>query len=123
MKLILDLLALLNFGRMFDIVSDMCKLWLLKTCIGVVERGRSIYLAALLTTLCVFIFFAGFVMLHVALFLCLPLTLANKTLLLFILGGVYTLAPVVTLVCMNTRNQWLKRTGVEKLADELSRKK
>ncbi len=123
MKVILDLLAAVGFGKMFSLLGDLLKGYCLGFYIGLVEHVRGLFLVGLLTILCFSFLTAGFVLFHAGLFMYLPWETADKAVLLMALSAVYFLLPLFLMGALHSRKNWLKMSGAKKMLDDLAAKK
>lgn len=118
----LEFLAMLSIGKIFDAVWTIAKSYFITFYIGVVDFARSIYFTLVLTIACLMLLLSGFIMLHVALFLYLPWTLSSKIIGITVLGSIYVIAPLMLLMWIQSRDRWLKMTGAKKMLDDATKK-
>lgn len=122
MKSILELLAMFSLDRIFGVVFDLIKGYALRLYIDAMDGVRSLVIALILALGFLLVFFCGFLMLHVALFLSLPWSMGAKLILLAILGGLYLIVPVIVICKLQSKEQWLKMTGTKKAIEDISQK-
>lgn len=122
MKGILEFLAMFSLGRVFDLVRSLIKNYLASIYVDVVDGLRSVYLVLVFTIVALLLFFCGFLLLHIALFLYLPWSLADKIFLVTILGLFYLSLPIVVLSILQSRKRWMKASGAKKILDDITDK-
>lgn len=123
MKGILEFFAMFSLGRIFSLLSQICKAYLLRFYVGIVDGIRAVYFILVATILCLLVFFCGFLMLHVALFLYLPWTLSEKIALMTALGVLYTIAPLVLMGFLQSRTRFQRAARVHTLFDNVDNEK
>lgn len=119
---IFEFLAMFSLDRICGLIFDLIKSYALRMYIDVMDGVRSVFSALILALGCLLIFFCGFLMLHVALFLSLPWSLEHKLILLTGLGTVYLTAPIILICRLQSKERWLEMTGVKKSVDDFQKK-
>lgn len=122
MKSLLELLAMFSLDRIFGLVFDLLKGYVIKVYLQTIDGIRGVFFTLVLALFCLLILLSGFLMLHVALFLSLPWELSNKLILLAILGAIYLIAPILAIKNLLSKERLLKISGAKKAIDDLSSK-
>ncbi len=118
MKGFFEFITLFGVGRLFTLARNILKDYLITFYIDVVDGLRGVYFLLALTIAAIVLFFGGFFLLHVAMFVYLPWSDTAKMVLMLVLGSVYMLGSVTFLVCLQSRKRWIERSGAEKLLDD-----
>jgi hypothetical protein len=121
MKAIWEFFAMLTFGRVYGLVAAVVKSYFLRLYIGTIEIMRDMYFAFIFTITCLLLILSGFILLHVALFLSLPWELKNKIILMFVLGFLYLIIPLLIMAKLVSKETWFKITGAKKLFDDIEK--
>lgn len=119
----MDLLFLGGLKQIFDLLSHVVKSRCLTIYLKAMERFRGFFIRGLMACLCLMLATAGFLIIHIGLFLYLPGELETKALIFLILGIVYFIVPLVVVCCLYSRSQWMKVSGAEEIIERLSQKK
>jgi uncharacterized membrane protein required for colicin V production len=122
MKSLLELLAMFSLDRIFGLMFDLLKGYVIKVYLQTIDGIRGVFFTLVLALFCLLILLSGFLMLHVALFLSLPWELSNKLILLAILGAIYLIAPILAIKNLLSKERLLKISGAKKAIDDLSSK-
>lgn len=121
MKFIFDLLAAVSLKRIWSLIYSLIQGYLVRHYLNFVLQVRSIVVLGIITTLCICLMVAGFFIVHIALFMSLPLSETNKIIFMFVLGGTYIILPLLALWRLHSRMSWLSRTGAKKILEDLSK--
>lgn len=101
-------------GYAFDLVKIRGAIWYLQA----VRTARSFYLLGLVTTLGAVLAGAGFVLLHIGLYVLLPAP-ANAITLMG-LGVIYIAAGIFIIVGFSSEKRWMKTSGASKTCAALT---
>jgi hypothetical protein len=115
MKFIIELLLLGGFKRVFGSLYGLAQAEFIARYAGFVDHARGVFILGLFTVFSLMLIFIGFVLVHIGLYLYLPLEASEKVMLLLALGSVYLLVPFSILMWAFSKSRWMKISGVEHL--------
>ncbi len=82
-----------------------------------VRAARLGIMALVGLVVCSMVLFLGLLLLHVALFICLPWEIKVKLLVMAILGLIYVIAAVVIMVALLSQKRWMRHSGATRAVD------
>ena len=114
MKFILGIISAL-FGRWIDGVMTSLKTEAAAVYVAGVGKARKAFIALLGLAFSLLLALAGFVFIHIALFMLLPWSLPVKALVLLMLGLVYLGAGVAVVGELSSDRAWMKFTKIDRI--------
>jgi hypothetical protein len=114
MKFILGVVSGL-LGRVLDTAMNIAKIEAAAAYVSCVAKVREAFLILLNLATMLLLALAGFVLIHVALFIWLPWSLGVKALLLLILGAAYLTIGLLTVLSISSDRTWMKIAKVDKI--------
>lgn len=109
------LTRLLRLRKVFDELSRLIKIELICSYVNFVDAIRRIFISGIVVIICLVLFFTGFLLIHLSLFLILPWSIQDRAIFFVILSSIYMLVPALIVYVVHSRPQWLKRFGVAEL--------
>jgi hypothetical protein len=88
-----------------------------------VGAARCVFIGSLILKCALLLMLAGFVIMHIAIFMFLPWSPQSKAVVLFILGGLYFLISLVYVLRICSQEFWMKHSKASKLVEEVTGKK
>lgn len=88
-----------------------------------VAAARSVFIAHILLKCFLLLMLAGFVLMHVGLFIALPCSPEWKGILLLVLGAAYFLIALICVLKMCSEKYWMKFSKAGDLVKEVTEKK
>jgi hypothetical protein len=83
-----------------------------------VRGTRLTFLSGIGVALCLCVLLAGFILIHVALLVCLPWTIRAKALLLLVCGIVYMLVAGGILISVSREDYWMRISKARELVEK-----
>jgi hypothetical protein len=108
MKSFFDVFLSAGLRTIFAFLIDLVKVDLLTFYTRVILGVRSVFSIGVLAGACLLLFMSGFLIIHWALFILLPWSLATKGFVLLALGLIYFITPLVLLITLTSKRRWLK---------------
>jgi hypothetical protein len=115
---------LLRLAKLY--IEDMITLAKIKAAgyyVKAVGEVRSLFIHAVLIKCALLLMLAGFVLMHLAIFVFIPWSPETKATVLFILGGVYFLIPSLYVLKMCSEKYWMELTRATDLVNKTIGKK
>jgi hypothetical protein len=107
----------------FEDVVSLAKIRAVSYYVKAVGAARQIYINHVLLACLLMLMLAGFVLIHVGLFIALPCCPEWKGLLLLILGTAYFLIALICVLKMCSEKSWMKFSKAGDLVKEAAEKK
>jgi hypothetical protein len=117
-----DLLFMLGLGPILALVAELLKIELTILQAKILDNLQQVFKLAILSAFCMAIFCCGFLLIHVAIFLYVPYSMATKALLMFILGAIYFFIPLICVLWLSSKNRWLKILGKNSVLNKIRQK-
>ena len=106
-------------GRWVHTVVDGLKLQAAAAYVAGVRKTRKAFIALLGLASCLLLAMSGFLFIHVALFVWLPLSLWIKALGLLIIGVAYLVIGLAVVFYISSDRAWMKFAKVDRLMEDL----
>ena len=103
------------FRRWLGRVQDILQIEATAVYVAGVKKARRAFIALLGLALSLLLALSGFVLIHVALFAWLPLSLPAKALILLVLGMVYLGGGVAVVLGLSSDRTWMRFTEVDRI--------
>jgi len=103
------------FRRWLGRVQDILQIEATAVYVAGVKKARRAFIALLGLALSLLLALSGFVLIHVALFAWLPLSLPAKALILLVLGMVYLGGGVAVVLGLSSDRPWMRFTEVDRI--------
>ena len=102
-------------GRLVDAALAIVKAEVAAAYVSCVRNVRRVFVALLSLACLLLLALAGFVLIHVAIFVWLPWSLGVKALVLLILGAAYIACGLAAVLSVSSDRTWMKFAGVDKI--------
>jgi len=118
MKFILGIINAL-FGRLIDTAVAGIKFEAAALYVSGVRKTRQAFIALIGLAVCLLLATSGFLLMHVALFVWLPLSSTVKAVALLVLGAVYLGAGLAVICRLSSGRTWMRFTKVDRIMASL----
>ena len=107
----------------FEDVISLAKIRAVSCYVKAIGAARSVFIAHILLKCLLLLMLAGFVLVHVGLFIALPCCPQYKGILLMILGAAYFLIGLLRVLKMCSQKYWMEFSKASDLVKEVTGKK
>ena len=104
-------------------VKDSIKLVAATYYVRAVREVRCAFIIGVLVTVGLLLMLAGFVLMHLAIFVFMPWSDQAKAVVLLLLGALYFIVPAMYVVKVCSEKFWMTRTRASRLVDEVTSRK
>ena len=111
------------FHWYLETTLELVKIKAVELYVKAVRLGRNVFIASLVLRCLLLLMAAGFVLLHIALLIYLPIDMKYKSLGLLVLSAIYFVVPLIVLIILCSQRFWMRTSKASELVKNAARKR